>query len=868
MTQFIAGTPRYILERLFEDIENCAVVAGRSEYLPLTRRIERGRTLQKVQGRSDEDTLARILSQLERRISKLSRVALDSSLEEFISQASIETEVFIDNPSWDCPPSISAFLNSVLGNSEAAREEAWQCFYLLSLLPPTMREVEQAAPNSEFREYITTIQAETTRCKTMLVQGTLRYAVRMATYYLGRGVPYIDLVQEALIGLMIAADRYRERERPGAHFQHYAANWMRQRITRYLDDHSRLIRVPVHRLAELSALDQEIQALYDQVGRYPSDIELFLHMEWLNEEDLSILKFDAKWNRFDNVQEKLNRLRVLRSYCDKPLSKVPIDALTDVKKLASELDSLVDRLGHEPDDVTLFSALGWLTLAEIKCLEQPGPRRPDEAKLHGASSRLEKARKLLAYYRLVHTTHLSIEQSQIRDNESGQQRDISEYLAADDDPEDEGSVSLLKDSIVSFLSELPERNRQMFQMRFGLRDGESRTLEEVGQHYGLTRERVRQIESKTLRQMRASGLATYKTSNLDQVSARKLIGDQLLQKMLRTLPDYTEDTAEYDEYVGQQSKRIERLIDKHIMRGRKRLYPKHRAGSRAQMAKSVLQDAGKPMHYTDIHDHILERLPPDLHYPKERTYAVLFYKNSFQLLGNGVFGLVEWDYVSTDKTGAKILHHCPRPLLPENADSRAFFESIMIGRDILTRRPEITAKQFMDEMNVWARQSSTNGQTLQSAFDAWYAAGLVEHVEIPSDLGKPLELAVPADAKLNDVRMHCVEALSRRIRKMPELLLTLTRIAQPTLPEIQRVLFASEQAGFDVPERLRILAALEAVQWDGMAWRITRIGELALEANPPQELPDFSLIDESLAEDDDEVADELSWEEELGLLDL
>lgn len=102
---------------------------------------------------------------------------------------------------------------------------------------------------------------------------------------------------------------------------------------------------------------------------------------------------------------------------------------------------------------------------------------------------------------------------------------------------------------------------------------------------------------------------------------------------------------------------------------------------------------------------------------------------------------------------------------------------------------------------------------------------------------------------------------------MPELLLSLKHIARPTLPEIQKVLFGSERAGFDVPLRLGLLASFEAVRRIGDEWRLTQVGEAVLRANPPEELPDFSIFEDVIAEDES-AEEELGWEEDLGLLEI
>jgi hypothetical protein len=108
--------------------------------------------------------------------------------------------------------------------------------------------------------------------------------------------------------------------------------------------------------------------------------------------------------------------------------------------------------------------------------------------------------------------------------------------------------------------------------------------------------------------------------------------------------------------------------------------------------------------------------------------------------------------------------------------------------------------------------------------------------------------------------------LCQRILKMPELLLSLARVARPTVPLIQKALFGSEGAGFDVRTRLSLLVSFGAVQEAGDEWRLTEIGRATLTANPPLELPGFGEVDTF---EDDNSETQIEWEyDDLGLLDF
>jgi len=167
---------------------------------------------------------------------------------------------------------------------------------------------------------------------------------------------------------------------------------------------------------------------------------------------------------------------------------------------------------------------------------------------------------------------------------------------------------------------------------------------------------------------------------------------------------------------------------------------------------------------------------------------------------------------------------------------------------------------------AWAKCTDASVSDSQNAFDAWYAAGLCGPVDFLNNGNDVIKLTIPVDAKLHDARKHCLNALCRRVLKMPELLLTLERIARPTVSSIQKVLFGSERIGFDLSTRLEMLAAFEAIQLDGDEWRLTELGRAILEANPPQELPDFSEIE--AFQENAEPAVQIEWDDDLGLLDI
>lgn len=855
----------------FNDVAQQSVIGGKNEYLPLTRRIERGILLNDLVDQDVEVAVQRIQDALNERLQDLYSLVSSDIVSDFLARTSGEIETFLDRPDWDKPPSFVLLENELQTDNaevlEDIRRAGWQCTLLISLFPePTRSEWKQMTNLESISSHFDSIKLEYKESKQKLIEGTLRYAIRLARYYIHSGIPFFDLVQEGFLGGMYAIDKFQEVA--GAHFQSYTANWIQQRIRRYIADHSRLIRIPVHQHEKVGAIDEADSKLWDLFGRQPSDRELFLELGWLISEDFQVIELSQKQEEYQQVSQKLMNLRELGEYRDRPMSEIP----QDIRQRVIELDngySAVEGQNPLADEIDVFQYLGWLTFAEINLLRNPPPNIPDR-KVSQSLNKLRKARLQINHYRMSNARHYSIERSLHKTKEES--LFLEDYLVARHDTEVSGDKQLLVSGVQDLLQCLGERERDVINLRFGLVDGQERTLEEIGQEYGVTRERIRQIEAKAMRKLR-NPARNYKmeafANNLDRDVGyfADIAKNDLLRKIdhLETL-GYESKVESEARRVSQQVAYIDNLIETHIMRGRRRTSTGSLYGSRSQMFSKVLDDVGHPMHYTAIHEEILKILPPDQHYPKERTYATLFYSEKFQLLGNGMFGLAAWDLTSAGSSGEKILQHCPQPLLPENANARSFFESIMVGRELLTQQPNLSSRVFYAEMLAWARREDSNWIYAQSAFDAWYIVGLIERVELVSGHMHSIQLTISPEAKLNEVRQHCLTSLCRRVLKMPEMLLTLKRIARPTIADIQKVLFGGERAGFDVPFRLNLLAAFEAVQRSGDEWRLTLIGENVLQNNQPQELPDFSLIEEVTSETDD--IDDISWEDELGLLDI
>jgi RNA polymerase sigma factor (sigma-70 family) len=798
------------LKIFFQDVAAIPIVNGKKDYLPLTRRVHRGVILQGLIVDNIEATYLNLLKAVVNRQTLLTNlVPIDVQNTIKINSLSIDFEEFLDDPTASIPSSIMQFVDSLKGYnpSNEVEEAIWEVFYLLSLVPFQQRnQFPNICIDRDFNVYLARIQEEAQEAKNRLVVGTLRWVIKIAKLYVGRGLPFLDLFQEGVFGLIRATETFNERD---GHFQPYAATWIRQKITRAILETGSAIRVPVHEKEKLAGIGPAIDSFSETLGRLPTEYEIV--------QELNLFS-----NNFNCENEDIENL---------------------------DLD------GELIENIEKFA------------INTVNP-----------NNNLRKAREHLNNYRMfaqpaILLDHPSLYSRFNRHADRKQYRfDLSETLVDPTDLEELVYQKSLRGILLGEIKNLIDaRDFEVLMIRFGINDGEERTLEEVSRVFGLTRERIRQIEGRALKDIKrgrnySKSLELKGLLTVDHRPSISSIADQQLKRLYCAFAQYLEDIFIEDEnIVANESATIDHLIKSYITLGRRSRLNAGRS-SRSILLKEVLEEIGKPTHYVTIYKNAMQRLPEESRFPIDSAYNTMFYSDLFRSYGAGIFGLSAQETFAYSIYGEVVLQHCPIPFLPGNPYPNAFFDSIMLGRDLLLKQT-LSAERFWIEMQAWAQRNSSSFQDRQDAFDAWYAVGLIDRIDFMSEKEALVKLLLPTQAKLKEIREFCLNTLCRRILKMPELLLTLTRIPRPTLPIIQKALFGSERAGFDVSIRLILLASFGAVQQVGDEWRLTDIGRCVLVANPAQVLPDFSEV-EILAEDDSVDAQIDCDYEEFGLLDL
>ena len=268
-----------------------------------------------------------------------------------------------------------------MGAGDAAKEQ-------LAELEKARKAGEESPISEEDEKELRRLLKRGEAAKQRLAEANLRLVVSIAKRYVGRGMLFLDLIQEGNLGLIKAVEKFDYTK--GYKFSTYATWWIRQAITRAIADQARTIRIPVHMVETINKVIRVSRQLLQELGHDPSPEE---------------------------IAEEMG---------------MPVDKVREILKIAQEPVSLETPIGEEED-----SHLGDFI--------------PDE--------------------------------------------DASE-------PSEAASFTLLKEQLVDVLSTLTPREEKVLKLRFGIEDGRTRTLEEVGKEFNVTRERIRQIEAKALRKLR------------------------------------------------------------------------------------------------------------------------------------------------------------------------------------------------------------------------------------------------------------------------------------------------------------------------------------------------------------------------------
>jgi len=342
----------------------------------------------------------------------------------WVSDAPSYLRAFLDNGSWG---------TDELWNDVARK--SYSVFLSLYLIPfnyagwllnhfnhhhdlPNLRTLHRNLPSDDdLLTELTAAQARAVEANQSLIRANLRLVVSVAKRYLGRGINFLDLIQEGNMGLLRAVGKFDPRR--GFKFSTYATWWIRQSINRSIAEQARTIRIPVHLFESITRILRAQRQLTQELGRDPNNEELALEVGYLPASDVqTILRAHAE---------------------DKPL---PPDLQNRLTTATQKIDRVL-RSAEEPISID-------------------GP---------------------------------------VGDEDSSS---LGDFIEDEDAPSpmDSAARQMLREQVQNALTSLSEREREVLELRFGLKDGKDHTLEEVSNFFDVTRERIRQIEAKALRKLR------------------------------------------------------------------------------------------------------------------------------------------------------------------------------------------------------------------------------------------------------------------------------------------------------------------------------------------------------------------------------
>ncbi len=322
--------------------------------------------------------------QIEKLYDTLEHLGIELPLEEFIADIPSEAEIIEEMP--EGLDDVEEIPEEELTDS-AALMEGLNIDDHVRIYLKEIGKVDLLSPDEELELAERMAQGDEV-AKLRLAEANLRLVVSIAKRYVGRGMLFLDLIQEGNLGLIKAVEKFDHTK--GYKFSTYATWWIRQAITRAIADQARTIRIPVHMVETINKVIRVSRQLLQELGHDPTPEEIA-----------------------EKMQLPLNRVR-------------------DILKIAQEPVSLETPIGEEED------------------------------------------------------SHLG------------------DFIPAEDaqEPAEAASFALLREQLVDVLGTLTPREEKVLKLRFGIEDGRTRTLEEVGREFNVTRERIRQIEAKALRKLR------------------------------------------------------------------------------------------------------------------------------------------------------------------------------------------------------------------------------------------------------------------------------------------------------------------------------------------------------------------------------
>ena len=322
--------------------------------------------------------------QIEQLYDTLERLGIELPLEEFIADLPPEEELLDDIP--EDIGEVEEIPEEELADS-AALMEGLSIDDHVRIYLKEIGKVDLLTPEEEIDLADRMAQGDES-AKVRLAEANLRLVVSIAKRYVGRGMLFLDLIQEGNLGLIKAVEKFDHTK--GYKFSTYATWWIRQAITRAIADQARTIRIPVHMVETINKVIRVSRQLLQELGHDPSPEEIAAEMQ------------------------------------------MPVSRVRDILKIAQEPVSLETPIGEEED------------------------------------------------------SHLG------------------DFIPAEDaqEPAEAASFALLREQLVDVLGTLTPREEKVLKLRFGIEDGRTRTLEEVGKEFNVTRERIRQIEAKALRKLR------------------------------------------------------------------------------------------------------------------------------------------------------------------------------------------------------------------------------------------------------------------------------------------------------------------------------------------------------------------------------